>query len=687
MPAAPPPPPAGPSFDSPEYDALQKTILGTVEARPEQIARDCLDDILHCFSLAVHEHRAHTRVVEDAVDSCLATALDVIEMQYPAREDNPVSAISLEHNSWEQEKPPDPCSFDSWLRSALPDMAPTSTSSWAMQQFLMKEPTIKRNTSTLSNGGSGSGTGGGSGTTPTPTSTGDPTTSAPPVGDGPASRSASFSAQDARMARSAAAAAAAATSGGGAGVTYAAGTSGGGAGPRREPPLNAASTRSLHPTSSRRHITKLDTRKQLTPEQELVEEQLRQELQQRKTQEEMSRRLEQKDAEERSKLASLRKELKGKDYTYDHKGEVVILNEFDPDRTPLEGLSGPGYKVAAPEDSARALSPKRRSTLQAAGGAAGGAVGGGAAGGRGAAAGAAADAPPAGAAAAPLTRSSATLSPTEMRKERDRRLASDFKKMQPKTQPSAMDTLMPAGGVTLRGAGGVTKSGPLRPAQQGITREAYAKQVAKKALQAQLAEAAAAAGGGGSGSPGTPTRGHSAMNDPPGSTRSTRSTLNGVGARSLTARSTGSGTAARVAALLAEGNNNNNNNSGSKMSVMIDPLAAYEDDRFDPFAGARPRARGQSSQPLVRTSTPDVNLSLTSAGDWGSAGLGRVYEAPQSLPHSKPTEKQLVETVGRGERLPRERAPLPTLAPPLSPSKAGLPKSSDRLQFHSVLAE
>ncbi len=37
------------------------------------------------------------------------------------------------------------------------------------------------------------------------------------------------------------------------------------------------------------------------------------------SQEANSRRLEKKDAEERSKLATLRKELKGKDYTYDHK--------------------------------------------------------------------------------------------------------------------------------------------------------------------------------------------------------------------------------------------------------------------------------------------------------------------------------------------------------------------------------
>lgn len=118
-------------------------------------------------------------------------------------------------------------------------------------------------------------------------------------------------------------------------------------------------------------------------------------------------------------------------------GEVVILNEFDPERTPLEALSGPGYKVAGPEEALRAVSPKRRSaqrsgsvrSMSGSGDGAGGI----------------------GSAGSVVGGGRNVLSPTEMRKERDRRLANDFKKITPRTQPSALETLMPAGGVTLRG--------------------------------------------------------------------------------------------------------------------------------------------------------------------------------------------------------------------------------------------
>ncbi|PNW73381.1 hypothetical protein CHLRE_14g630200v5 [Chlamydomonas reinhardtii] len=634
MPPPPPPPPSAPNFDSPEYDASQqKHQPGNAEQAVQDLIRGCFDDVLHKLSLAVHEQKAHTRQAGDAVDSCLATCLEVIQMQYPAREDNPVSAVSLEHSSWEQERAPDPCSLDSWLRSALPEAAPPAASSserdsYIMQQFLSKAPSIRRS---LSGRSAGSG-----------------------ALDGEAGGEA----------------------GGGGGK---AGGGGGGPGtPERHARMSGmgrlagVSTRSmLHAGASRRHVTKLDTAKRLTAEQEQLEEQLRGELQQRKTQEEMSRRLEAKDAEERSRLSSLRKELKGKDYTYDHKGEVVILNEFDPDRTPLEALSGPGFKVAGPSgdlgDANRALSPKRRgqsmrshSTRSMAA---------------------------AEAAAAAAARANNQMSPTEMRRERDRRLASDFKKVQPKTQPSALDTLMPAGGVTLRGSGGATKSGPVRPAQGGLTREAYAKAVAKKAHQAQVA---AAEGGGGA--PGTPMSPHRMPSMFGGTgTRSGTGTgdilagsLRGaaLGSRGVSvsgaAASAGGGVGSAAAAVAAA-------RAALAEERARDPLAAYEDINYDPFSGARAKARPQSS--MGKPNTPDVNISLTGANDWGAPGNGRSYEAPPALPHAKPTDRQLVETVGRGERLPRERAPLPTLAPPLSPSKAGAARNTDRLQFTSVLAE
>lgn len=72
---------------------------------------------------------------------------------------------------------------------------------------------------------------------------------------------------------------------------------------------------------------------------------------------------------------------------------------------------------------------------------------------------------------------------------------------------------------------------------------------------------------------------------------------------------------------------------------------------------------------------------------------GNHYTAPPSLlcfhpaiPPSCPAPPSPNPPVGRTDRLPRERAPLATLAPPLSPSKAGTPKDTSRLQFTSILS-
>ena len=48
----------------------------------------------------------------------------------------------------------------------------------------------------------------------------------------------------------------------------------------------------------------------------------------------------------------------------------------------------------------------------------------------------------------------------------------------------------------------------------------------------------------------------------------------------------------------------------------------------------------------VKPSTPDMNLVLTGAGDWGMGGRGRGFEPAPSLPATKPTERQLTETGG-----------------------------------------
>ncbi len=61
---------------------------------------------------------------------------------------------------------------------------------------------------------------------------------------------------------------------------------------------------------------------QLGPEARAAESRLREELAIRKSQEEKARELEAKDVSDKAKLLDMQRELKGREYTYDHKGQV-----------------------------------------------------------------------------------------------------------------------------------------------------------------------------------------------------------------------------------------------------------------------------------------------------------------------------------------------------------------------------
>ena len=61
---------------------------------------------------------------------------------------------------------------------------------------------------------------------------------------------------------------------------------------------------------------------QLGPEAHAAESRLREELAIRKSQAEKARELEAKDVSDKAKLLDMQRELKGREYTYDHKGQV-----------------------------------------------------------------------------------------------------------------------------------------------------------------------------------------------------------------------------------------------------------------------------------------------------------------------------------------------------------------------------
>mmetsp|Transcript_7395 Transcript_7395/g.18818 ORF Transcript_7395/g.18818 Transcript_7395/m.18818 type:complete len:451 (-) Transcript_7395:684-2036(-) len=86
----------------------------------------------------------------------------------------------------------------------------------------------------------------------------------------------------------------------------------------------------------------------LTPEAAEREQRLREEIDSRRAVQELQRLQIEKDKEEFFQLEVLQKELKGKEYGYDHKGQVVVLNKLDPERLPAFAV---GLKVSVSSEN------------------------------------------------------------------------------------------------------------------------------------------------------------------------------------------------------------------------------------------------------------------------------------------------------------------------------------------------
>lgn len=89
----------------------------------------------------------------------------------------------------------------------------------------------------------------------------------------------------------------------------------------------------------------------LTPEQQAAEDRLREELEIRKQQAAVAASLDAKDAEAKARLQTLSRELKGKDYAYDHQGRVVPLAQVGGDKA-AHLQPGIDYRVKTPEAAA-----------------------------------------------------------------------------------------------------------------------------------------------------------------------------------------------------------------------------------------------------------------------------------------------------------------------------------------------
>ena len=81
-------------------------------------------------------------------------------------------------------------------------------------------------------------------------------------------------------------------------------------------------------------VKPLRRKQKMTPEEMERERRLREEIESRRAAQELQKLQVQKDQYELRKLESLQKSLRGRDYGYDHNGELVLVNKPDPDKMP-----------------------------------------------------------------------------------------------------------------------------------------------------------------------------------------------------------------------------------------------------------------------------------------------------------------------------------------------------------------
>lgn len=196
---------------------------------------------------------------------------------------------------------------------------------------------------------------------------------------------------------------------------------------------------------------------------------------------------------------------------------------------------------------------------------------------------------------------------------KERAVSSDYLEAPPRTQPSCLQTMAVAAGVTLR-QGGAAKAGPPRPKAQlgsgasaGMTREEHQRFVAnqqhqqrqqqqQQAAQKQAPQAAAAGGAAG-------------RSRPPS------------GLQPLAGAGGGGG-----------------GQEGSHGAAAADVFEGYPSSPGI-MAGAKPREHAPLAP--VKPPTPDLNPLLVGASDWGMAmGSGGRLGGSGGLPISKPSDRQ-----------------------------------------------
>jgi len=184
-------------------------------------------------------------------------------------------------------------------------------------------------------------------------------------------------------------------------------------------------------------------RKHLTAEEAEREQRLRDEIESRRQAEELQRVQAEKDEEELRRLEVLQKELRGKDYGYDHKGNVIVLSKVDPEKLPAYSV-GPRVSLLPTEEELEQMEVE-----------------------------------------AAKEGNGKTRSSTEKKKKKKDKKPAELEYVQQNVegQPSMMETMKMSSGVTLR-EGNSIKPGPrVAPVEDRISRRDFMSKIGSQGEQ------------------------------------------------------------------------------------------------------------------------------------------------------------------------------------------------------------
>ncbi|DBA74158.1 hypothetical protein WJX77_012011 [Trebouxia sp. C0004] len=250
------------------------------------------------------ERQLHADVVGYTVDSCMKSCVSLLEMTFVSRERQPLDPDPLTETSWQPDPEAQPCAPDTWMRGVIQVRQP------------QRQPIVS-------------------------TTGGTASPSKPPLSHGGSTRSNQASSSP-RISKD-----------------------------LSRVPSRRTSRESLtgHDDSATCTSSRKDGAASRVPQgkagaaaatrgpaktgpQQEIEDRMREEVAIRKKEHQRHAEMLAKEEEDQQKFEALHKQLRGKDYGYDHKGQIVVINSIDPDSLPPVAAA-PTVTTAAGEKKQR----------------------------------------------------------------------------------------------------------------------------------------------------------------------------------------------------------------------------------------------------------------------------------------------------------------------------------------------